>query len=64
LKTNAWIENLDTLCGHNTILSKKNIYAVNEQTLGFEFIFLIWHFCPLSCWSQTNIQMTKKFKDR
>jgi len=43
---------------------KKNIYAVNEQTLGFEFIFLIWHFCPLSCWSQTNIQMTKKFKDR
>jgi len=29
----------------------------------FEFIFLIWYFCPLSRWSQTNVQMPKKLKD-
>jgi len=26
----------------------KSICAVSEQNLEFEFIFLIWYFCPLS----------------
>jgi len=42
----------------------KSICAVSEQTLEFEFIFLIWYFCPLSRLSQTNMKMTKKLKDR
>ena len=40
----------------------KSICAVNEQTLEFEFVFLIWYFCPLSHWSQRNDKMTKKSK--
>jgi len=43
LETNAWIENLDILSTQHYQI--KTIYAANEQTLEFEFIFLIWYFC-------------------
>jgi len=62
LKTNVWIKYLDILS--TQYFQIKSICAVSEQTLEFEFIFLIWYFCPLSCYAQTNIQMTKKLKGR
>jgi len=39
LKTNVWIKNLDILSTQHYQI--KSIYAVNEQTWEFEFIFLI-----------------------
>jgi len=48
LKTNVWIKNLDILS--TQYYQIKSIYAVNEQTVEFEFIFLIGTFapCPVS----------------
>jgi len=47
LKTNVWIKNLDILS--TQYYQIKSIYAVNEETLEFEF-FLFGTFvrCPIS----------------
>jgi len=44
LKTNVWIKNLDIL--YTQYFQIKSICAVNEQTLEFEFLFLL-HLSPV-----------------